>query len=80
RTRKIILYSNMIATSSDIIQTACRAYVGDENALKNFDIGGFLVTLYRLITDTMFIMKVKEEFLFKEWDRIIESKDNILNL
>ena len=79
RTRKIILYSNMIATSSDIIQTAIRAYCGDENAVKNVDLGGFLVTLQRLITDSMFIMKVKEEFLFKEWDRIIESDNNILN-
>lgn len=80
RTRKVILYSNMIATGSDVVQTACRAYVGDEKALKDFDLGGFLVTLSRLITDSMFIMKVKEEFLFNEWDRIIDSKNNILNL
>ena len=37
RTRKIILYSNMIATTSDVVQTAIRAYAGDENAIKNFD-------------------------------------------
>ena len=80
RTRKILLYSNTIATSSDIIQTACRACIGDENALNNFDLGGFLVTVYRLITDMTFIQKVKEEFIFQEWDRIIESKDNILTV
>ena len=80
RTRKVILYSNMIATSSDIIQTACRAYVGDENAVKNFDLGGFLITLHRLFNDSLFIMKIKEEFLFNEWDKIIASKKNILNL
>lgn len=80
RTRKILLYSNTIATSSDIIQTSIRAYHGDENAIKNFDIGGFLVTLYRLINDTAYIQKVKEEFIFREWDRIIESKDNIFNI
>jgi hypothetical protein len=27
-----------------------------------------------------FIQKVKEEFIFQEWDRIIESKDNILTV
>lgn len=80
RTRKIILYSNMIATTSDVIQTACREYAGDGNALKNFDLGGFLVTLSRIFTDTKYIMKIKEEFIFNEWDRIIESNNNILNL
>lgn len=80
RTRKIILYSNMIATSSDIVQTAIRAYAGDENAIKDFDLGGFLVTVYRLITDTKYILKIKEEFIFNEWDRIVESKNNIFNI
>ena len=80
RTRKIILYSNMIATTSDVVQTAIRSYAGDENAIKNFDLGGFLVTVYRLITDTKYILKIKEEFIFNEWDRIIESKNNIFNI
>lgn len=80
RTRKIILYSNMIATTSDVVQTAVRAYAGDENAIKNFDLGGFLVTVYRLITDTKYIMKIKEEFIFNEWDKIIELKNNIFNI
>lgn len=80
RTRKVILYSNMIATTSDVVQTACRSSAGDENAIKDFDLGGFLVTIYRLITDTTFIMKIKEEFIFNEWDKIIESKNNIYNI
>lgn len=80
RTRKVILYSNMIATTSDVIQTTCRAYLGDEYAIKNFDLGGFLVTISRLITDTKYIMKIKEEFIFNEWDKIIESNNNILNI
>lgn len=80
RTRKIILYSNMIATTSDVVQTAIRTYAGDENAIKNFDLGGFLVTVYRLITDTKYILKIKEEFIFNEWDKIVESKNNIFNI
>lgn len=80
RTRKVIFYSNMIATTSDVVQTAFRAYCGEEHAIANFDIGGFLVTVYRLVTDTTFIMKIKEEFIFKEWDKIIESKNNIYNI
>lgn len=80
RTRKIILYSNMIATSSDILQSACRAYIGDESAINDFDLGGFLVTIWRILTDTSYIMKVKEEFIFNEWDKIVKSKNNIYNI
>lgn len=80
RTKKIILYSNLMATSSDVLQTAFRAYSGDEMALKNFDLGGFLVTLHRLTTDVSFIQKVKEEFIFNEWDKIVMSKDNIYKI
>lgn len=80
RTRKIILYSNMIATTSDVVQTAFRAYMGDESSIKDFDLGGFMVTAYRLVTDTKCIMKIKEEFIFNEWDRIIDSKYNIFNI
>ena len=80
RTRKIILYSNIIATTSDVVQTAIRAYIGDENAIKDFDLGGFLVTIYRLITDTKYVLKIKEEFIFNEWNRIVESKNNIFNI
>ena len=80
RTRKIILYSNMIATASDVVQTAVRANTGDDNSIKNFDWGGFLVTVYRLISDTEFIAKVKDEFIYKEWDRIIDSDNNLLNI
>lgn len=57
RTRKILSYSNALATSSNIIYTAIT---------KNFtklDVGGAGVTLYRLISDYSFISKVKYEFI-----------------
>ena len=79
RTKRIVLYSNLIATGSDVIQAAIRADAGDEKALKDLDWGGLVVTLFHLIYDTAFIMKVKEEFVFKEWERVIESDDNLLN-
>lgn len=80
RTRKILLYSNTIATSSDIIQTSIRTYIGDETALKDFDLGGFLVTIYRLISDIRYIQKIKEEFIFNEWDKIMFNNDNMIKL
>ena len=80
RTRKILLYSNTIATGSDVVQTAFRAFAGDEHALADFDLGGFLVTVFRLVSDISFIQKVKEEFIFNEWEKIFESNNNILNI
>lgn len=61
RTRKIILYSDLIATSSNLVVTAVTR---DSRLL---DIGGFAVTLYRLFTDRKFIREVKEEFVFGQY-------------
>lgn len=57
RTRKILLLANTIATTSNAI------YVALSKDLKKLDVGGMLVTIYRLISDTKFIIKVKEEFI-----------------
>ena len=32
----------------------------------------------KMITDTKYILKIKEEFIFNEWDKIVESKNNII--
>ena len=79
KTKRIILYSNLIATGSDVVQASIRASNGDADAIKDLDWGGLVVTMFHLIYDTKFIMKVKEEFVFNEWARMIESEDNILN-
>ena len=79
KTKRIILYSNLIATGSDVVQASIRASNGDADAIKDLDWGGLVVTMFHLIYDTKFIMKVKEEFVFKEWARLIESEDNFLN-
>ena len=60
RSRKILSYSNIIATGSNVIVTA---FTKDVNKL---DIGGMLVTLYRVVNDYHFINQVKKEFLQKE--------------
>jgi hypothetical protein len=79
RTRKILSYSNLIATTSNILAVGIMAGVGakiDDNelikkALSYADIGGLMVTLYRLITDSVFIGKIKQEFLEKEFYNIV---------
>lgn len=63
RTRKILLISNSIASTSNIIQTVIT------NNPKNFDIGGLLVTISHLFMDLRFISRIKEEFIRQELNK-----------
>ena len=65
RTRKIISYSNLIATSSNM------AVVAVTGNMQKLDVGGMAVTIYRLITDAKFIREVKEEFIFGNYRQMI---------
>lgn len=67
RTRKILSYSNLIATSSNI------AVVAITQNFDLLDLGGLAVTVFRLITDQTFIKKVKHEFIFGSYDDIIKG-------
>lgn len=78
KTRKIISYSNLIASTSSVIWTAGNMIAGNECAIKKLDIGGLIVTLNRLMTDTKFIREVKEEFVFGGFNKMIQGDE--LNL
>lgn len=65
RTRKILSYSNLIATPSNI------AVVAITEEIHKLDIGGMAVAIYRLITDAKFIRQVKEEFIFGGYRELI---------
>lgn len=65
KTRKILSYSNLVASSSNL---AVVAVTGQMNLL---DLGGLGVTIYRLITDAKFIKQVKEEFVFGSYRDMI---------
>ncbi len=67
RTRKILSYSNFIASASNLIYVGANVSLGNENALKSLDIGGLAVTLYRIATDAKFIRQVKREFIEQEF-------------
>lgn len=68
RTRKILSYSNALATGSNVIVTA---FTQD---LTKLDIGGLMVALHRFITDEKFIQEVKRDFLKNEMYRQIVGK------
>lgn len=73
RTRKILSYSNAIASCSNIIYVACSGELG------KLDIGGILVTLHRVINDSRFISQLKKEFLEKEfYNRVMGEEYDFL--
>jgi len=75
KTRKIIRNSNFIATTSNVIKVAVSCCLGDLSALKQFDVGGFLVTLYRLFSDTRFIGQVKREYIIESFNDMIRGEE-----
>lgn len=68
RTRKILLISDSIASSSTIIKTAITANP------KDLDIGGLLNTVIHLFTDFRFMAKVKKEFIKSDISNRLQSE------
>lgn len=74
KTRKILMWSNTIATGSNLIWIGANVVAGDKSQIKNMDIGGLLITMHRLIHDPEFIRKVKEEFVFGKFNKMIQGE------
>ncbi|MBZ4671357.1 MAG: hypothetical protein PWQ76_297 [Clostridiales bacterium] len=74
KTKKIIMYSNLIASTSNIIWATANMAVGNDAAIKKIDIGGLVVTIQKLTTDTAFIHQVKEEFVFGGFNKLIQGE------
>jgi hypothetical protein len=77
RTRKILSYSNYIASASNLLYVTISAAFGNETAFRKLDIGGFIVTLYRLISDSVFIQKIKEEFVFGNFRAKLQETNSL---
>lgn len=70
RTRKILMYSNLVATSSNLTVAAIT------QDFRKVDLGGMAITIYRLINDVKFIKEVKEEFIFGSFKDMIRGDDS----
>lgn len=70
KTRKILSYSNAIASGSNIL------YVALSRDISKLDIGGIIVTIYRLISDGSFIKSIKKEFLENQWYNTVMGEFN----
>ena len=81
RTHKVVTYSNVIASTSNVIAVAVGSAIGAatnnpdliQKSLRKADIGGLIVTLLRLINDKKFIAEVKQEFIFNNFDKMIQG-------
>lgn len=72
RTVKILYYSNLFATSSNLLIAFVRAAMGDERAFNKLDYGGTIVTFYHLLNDPITIAKIQEEFLLSNIEKHFE--------
>lgn len=74
KTRKILLYSNIIASTSNLIQS----YVSKD--IRKLDLGGLMVTIYRIATDIHFMEKIEREFvntkLSEQYQKEIKKLDD----
>lgn len=73
RTRKILLISNLLASGGNIL------YCAFSEDWKKLDLGGILVSLYRLVSDVRFMTRVKKQFIQQEIDKSIEKELEELN-
>lgn len=69
RTRKILSYSNILATGSNVIVTT---FTKD---LTKLDVGGAMVTLYRIISDYKMIHEIKRDFLKNEFYKQVVGEE-----
>ena len=65
KTRKIVNYSNVVASSKSLVST----FVTED--FTKLDVGGLLITIFTLIKNEKFIRKVKEEFVFGSFEKMI---------
>lgn len=70
KTRKVITYSNMLST---IINAGYVHFTGDFDRL---DIGGMMVTLWRMFNDEKIIKKIRYEFIQKELDGELAKEED----
>lgn len=73
RTKKIITYSNLIATYSNVFTTTLIAPYFSKNLNSKIDLGGYVYTFCNALNTIDFIYKVKEEFIFNNYLKLINN-------
>ena len=71
KTMKILEYSNIIATGSNVIINAVRAYYGNTKALKDIDFAGLIGTIMMIINNEEMKRKIKREFILGKYEHMV---------
>ena len=58
-----------------MIWVGANVAAGDKSQIKNLDIGGLIVLMKRLYTDTEYIRQIKEEFVLGGYKKMIQGDD-----
>lgn len=70
RLRKIINVANVISTSTNLAVVIVGIFTGNLDLIRKLDIGGELVTTRNLSNSADFMIKVKEEYILSEMNKI----------
>lgn len=73
RTRKVITYSNLIATYSNVFATTLGASLFGKNLNSKIDLGGYIYTFCNALNTIDFVYKIKEEFIFNNYLKLINE-------
>lgn len=84
KTKKILNYSNIIASSSNVIAVAIGSVAGTvssnpklvKKSLDYLDVGGIAVTILQLIHDRQKVYEIKREFMRNEWYKKVKGALN----
>lgn len=68
RTRKIIIYSGAISSTSNLIE------VGLTKNFKKFDVGGILTAVWHFFTDQKYIRQLEDEFISQSLTAQVEAQ------
>lgn len=63
RTEKIIMYSNIFSTISDLGYTLFISFLDDTKAMQKFDLGGYLVSYYQICSSSEIIAEIERTFI-----------------
>jgi len=70
RLRKIINVANVISTSTNLAVVIVGIFTGNSDLIRKLDIGGELVTTRNLSSSADFMIKVKEQYILSEMNKI----------
>lgn len=73
RTKKILDYSGVIASTSNIILTSVKGSIGSRRAIEDLDLGGIAYTSLKLVNDRKYMAQVKKEFIEQNFAKLIQG-------